>query len=181
VSRDPELMAEIRSRVADRKARGERVETSGVAEPEPRASLKRASTSAPPDERSEPKKVNSVVELEAIEARGDCFCHLEGSPLSWWKGVVSKSDIAFFQAGVTDAKRVNIFVFSVVSVDLVSTLALCHRRHTRGPCGATGFCTTSSGAWGHPRRSLLGRRLGWLRSSEFALGGGDRDALRPAS
>ena len=78
-----------------------------------RASLKRASTSAPPDERSEPKRANSAVELEAIEARGDCFRHLEGSPLSWWKGVVSKGDIAFFQAGVTYAQRVSISVFVV--------------------------------------------------------------------
>ena len=46
-----------------------------------------------------------------MEARGDCFRHLEGSPLSWWKGVVSKNDIAFFQAGVTDAQRVSIFVY----------------------------------------------------------------------
>ena len=107
-------MAEIRSRVADRKGRGERVETADVAEPEPRASLKRASTSAPPEERSEPERANSAVELEAIEARGDCFRHLEGSPLSWWKGVVSKNDIAFFQAGVTDAQRVSIAVYSVV-------------------------------------------------------------------
>ena len=75
-------MAEIRSRVADRKARGERVETADVAELEPRASLKRVSTLAPPEERSEPKRANSAVELEAIEARGDCFRHLEGSPLS---------------------------------------------------------------------------------------------------
>ena len=109
-------MAEIRSRVADRKAKGEHVETAGLVEPESRASLKRASTSAPPDERSEPKRANSAVELEAIEARGDCFRHLEGSPLSWWKGVVSKGDIAFFQAGVTDAQRVSISVYSVVSV-----------------------------------------------------------------
>ena len=55
------------------------------------------------------------MELEAIEARGDSFRHLEGTPLSWWKGVVSKGDIAFFQAGVTDAQRVSISVF-VVSV-----------------------------------------------------------------
>ena len=114
-SRDPESMAEIRSRVADRKAKGEHVETAGLVEPESRASLKRASTSAPSDERSEPKRANSAVELEAIEARGDCFRHLDGSPLSWWKGVVSKGDIAFFQAGVTDAQRVSISVF-VVSV-----------------------------------------------------------------
>ena len=75
-------MAEICSRVADRKAKGERVDTAGLVEPESRASLKRASTSAPPDEHSEPKRANSAVELEAIEARGDFFRHLEGSPLS---------------------------------------------------------------------------------------------------
>ena len=120
-------MAEIRTRAADRKAREERVETAGPVGPEPRASLKRASTSAPPDERSEPKRVNSAVELEAIEARGDCFRHLKGSPLSWWKGVVSKSDIAFFQVGVTDAQRVSIFIHSVVGVGLVLTLAFCRR------------------------------------------------------
>ena len=108
-------MAEIRSRVADRKAKGEHVETAGLVEPESRASLKRASTSAPPDERSEPKRANSAVELEAIESRGDYFRHLEGSPLSWWKGVVSKGDIAFFQAGITDAQRVSTSIF-IVSV-----------------------------------------------------------------
>ena len=56
------------------------------------------------------------MELEAIEARGDCFRHLEGSPLSWWKGVVSKGDIAFFQAGVTDAQRVGTSVCFIISV-----------------------------------------------------------------
>ena len=104
-------MAEIRSRVADRKAKGELVETAGLVEPKSWASLKRASTLAPFDERSEPKMANSAVELEAIEARGDCFRHLEGSSLSWWKGVVSKGDIAFFQVGVTDAQRVSTSAF----------------------------------------------------------------------
>jgi len=123
-------MAEIRSRVADRKVREERAETAGPVGPEPRASLKRASTSAPPDERSEPKRVNSAVELEAMESRGDYFRHLEESPLSWWKGVVSKSDIAFFQAGVTDAQRVSIIIYSLVSIGLFLSPCFCRRRRT---------------------------------------------------
>ena len=60
--------------------------------------------------------MNSAVELEAMESRGDYFRHLEESPLSWWKGVVSKSDIAFFQAGVTDAQRVSILIHFLISI-----------------------------------------------------------------
>ena len=99
-SRNSERMAEIRSRVADRRAREDRAEATCPVEQEPCASLKKASASVPSDERSESRRVNSAMELEAMESRADCFRHLEESPLSWWKGVVSKSNIAFFQAGV---------------------------------------------------------------------------------
>ena len=77
----------------------------------------------PSDERSESKNVNSAVELEARESRADCFRHLKESPLSYWKGVVLKSDIAFFQEGVTDAQRVSTFIHSLISVGLFLTLA----------------------------------------------------------
>ena len=111
-------MAEIRSRVADRRAREDRVKDTCLVEQEPRASMKRALASVPPDEHYESKRVNSEVELEAKESRADWFRHHEESPLSWWKGVVSKSDIAFFQARVTDAQRVSTFIHSLISVGL---------------------------------------------------------------
>ena len=37
--------------------------------------------------------------------------------------MVSKGDIAFFQAGVTDAQRVSILIHSLVSIGLFLTLA----------------------------------------------------------
>ena len=118
-----------------------------------------------PDERSESKRVNSAVELEERESRADCFRHLEESPLFWWKGVVSKSDIAFFQAGVTDAQRVSTFIYFLISAGLFFTLAfVCRRKRMREPNGVTGFCTTSYGAWGLLKRSLLKQSLGWPMS-----------------
>ena len=75
-------MAEIHSRVADLRAREDRVEAASPVEQEPRVSLKRALASVPPDDRSESKRVNSAVELEARESRAECFRHLEESPLS---------------------------------------------------------------------------------------------------
>ena len=73
-------MAEIRSRVADCRAREDRIKAVRATEQEPRASLKRASASVPRDERFEFKRVNSAVELEASKSRADCFRHLEGPP-----------------------------------------------------------------------------------------------------
>ena len=89
-------MTEIRSRVADRKTRDDRVEDTCSAEQESRASLKRPFASVLPDERTKSKWVNSAVELETRKSQAECFRHFEESPLSWWKGVVSKGDIAFF-------------------------------------------------------------------------------------
>ena len=89
-------MAQIRFRVTDRQTRKDRTEATCSLEQDSRVSLERASASVLPDERTESKRVNSAVEIEARESQAECFRHLEESPLSWWKGVVSKSDIAFF-------------------------------------------------------------------------------------
>ena len=109
-------MAEIRSRVADHRTQEDHIEATYSVGQDSRASLKRASTSVLPDEGTESKRVNSIVEMEIRESRAECFRHREESPLSWWKDVVSKGDIAFFQAGFTDARRVSSFLYLLICV-----------------------------------------------------------------
>ena len=108
-SRDPKAMAEARSRVADRKKKEVRPEASRSGERDLRATLKRTSSLAPLDEPPEFKRMN-LVEMETLETRAECSQSLEASPFSLWRNVVSKSDMAFFQAGVADAQKVSSFL-----------------------------------------------------------------------
>ena len=61
-------MVEIRSKVSNRQTREDCSEATCSIEQDSRASLKRASISVLPDERTESKRVNSTVEMEARES-----------------------------------------------------------------------------------------------------------------
>lgn len=53
-----------------------------------------------------------MVEVGALEARAECSHSLEASHFSLRRNVVSKSDMAFFQAWVADAQYLSSFRFS---------------------------------------------------------------------
>ena len=105
-SRDPKSLAVVRRRIAARDGR-EKLVTDHRAENGPRASLKRPSSSALPDTSSDSKRVNSMVDVEAAEVRGECSLGLAQSSMKMWKSVVASSDVEFFRHGVSDAQRVS--------------------------------------------------------------------------
>ena len=48
-----------------------------------------------------------MIEVEAVEVRGECSQGLAQSSMKMWKSVVVSSDVEFFRHGVSDAQRVS--------------------------------------------------------------------------
>ena len=99
-------LAVIHSRIAAQNVR-ENSDADHSAESGPRASLKQPSSSALPDMSSDLKRANSMIELEAVEVKGECSQGLAQSSMKMWKGIVASSDVEFFRHGVSDAQRVS--------------------------------------------------------------------------
>ena len=82
-------------------------DTGHLAKSGPRASLKRPSSLALSDTSSDLKRANSMIEVEAVEVRGECSQGLAQSSMKMWKNVMASSDVEFFRHGVSDAQRVS--------------------------------------------------------------------------
>ena len=60
-----------------------------------------------PDTSSDTKRLNSMVDVDAAEVRGECSLGLAQSSMKMWKSVVASNDVEFFRHGVSDAQRVS--------------------------------------------------------------------------